>query len=139
MTRERDEERIAAMNPSAVKEAKVFSGLVYYFNGSEHVDISDKPFVEVGRWTCEGAEQTPEDYDCTYYAAVLLGYEPHMSWLPAQEGSPSDEERTGERKYLIHSGVDESGRFIPFSPEEASKIAEQINFVVEQAHIAKTL
>ena len=135
-------ERVAEMNPTAVEEAKVFTGLVYYHipNRHEHIEIAGKSFVEVGKWATAGNEQTPGDFDCTYYAALLLGYgleqpgnKTTMSWLCAEEGNPTKDERTGDRKYLIHQGFDKSGRITPFSPEEATIITEQINFVLEQA------
>jgi len=132
-------ERKAVMNPDAVNEARVFSGLVYYFNRRKHIDIEiqDSPFVEVGKWTAAGEEQAPEDYDCTYYAAVLLGYENNILWLPAEEGMPAEDERTGERKLLIHNGHDEGGKIIPFSPRQSIILAEKINLVLEQARLAK--
>ncbi len=130
-------ERKAVMNPDAVEEARVFSGLVYYFNGQVRVEIRDRPFVEVGKWTAAGNENQPEDYDCTYYAAVLLGYKDSMSWLPAEYGNPTEEERTGNRKLLIHKGNEKIGRIIPFSTEEADKVAEEINFLMDQVQFVK--
>lgn len=134
-------ERIAKMNPEAVDEAIVFSGLVYYYDRGreEHIEIVGSPFVEVGKWTTEGNEQIPEDYDCAYWVATILGYKSNMAWLPAQEGIPTEEERTGERKYLIHNGSDESGKIIPFSEGETALIAEEINFVLAATRQAKAM
>ena len=141
----KETERVAIMNPEAVEEAKVFTGLVYYFDGQKQVEIKGGPLVEVGKWTAAGQEQIPEDFDCTYYAAQLLGYglerpgsKTTMSWLCAQGGDPSQDERTGDRKYLIHQGFAKDGRIIPFLPEEAQAITGQINLVMEQVRIAKT-
>jgi hypothetical protein len=124
-----EETREATMNPDAVSEAKVFTGRVHYYdrNRGEHVEISDEPFVEVGKWTNEGEEHRPEDFDCTYYAALLLGYALNMSWL-----STGDDE-TGMRKFIIYNGRDEKHKPVPFTFEEAQLVAGKINQILEQA------
>ena len=122
-------ERVARMNPDAVEEAKVYTGRVHFYDG-EHVEMEGVPFVEVGRWTAAGEELGQEDYDCTYYAALLLGYELSMDWLPAGE----DDEG---RKYLIFNGKDENDRPVPFTMEEASSIAQAINTTLKQARKSK--
>lgn len=134
MPPENTAERQAAMNPSAVTEAKVFEGLVYYFNGrnNEHVEIHGGPFVEVGKWCPEGQEETGDDYKCTYYAALAAGYGDKITWLCAQEGNPSEEEKTGNRKWLIHAGYDANHNILPLSPKDAKRIAGHINALMDQ-------
>lgn len=120
------EARVARMNPDAVDEARVFTGRVHFYDG-DHIEMTDVPFVEVGKWTAAGEERSPEDYDCTYYTALLLGHGLNMDWLP----TGSDE--SGERKYLIFNGTDEHGRPNGFTMEEANAIAQNINELLAHA------
>lgn len=114
-------ERIAKMNPEAVNEAKVYTGKVEYYDGqnNELVTMDGESFVEVGKWTSKEAENTPEDFDCTYYAALLLGYGLNMDWWCIGDG--------GDRKYLIYKGKDAKNRPVPFTRKEAKQVAEKIN------------
>ncbi|MEP7167723.1 MAG: hypothetical protein ABI758_07165 [Candidatus Woesebacteria bacterium] len=124
------DERIARMNPDAVDTAKVYTGPVHFHDG-ENVEMEGVPFVEVGKWATAGAEKTSDDFDCSYYAALFLGYELSMDWLPASQN------KNGDRKYLIYKNLDENSRPVPFSPEAAYIIASQINFLLAQARMAR--
>ena len=112
-------ERKAAMNPNAVAEAKVYHGGVHYHNGDRMVNVEQATLVEVGKWTGEGGEKHPEDYRCTYYAALLLGFE--TDWLPYNQA--------GDRKLFIGAGRNENDEILSFSEEQATKIAGAINQV----------
>ncbi|HSW89313.1 MAG TPA: hypothetical protein VLH19_00370 [Patescibacteria group bacterium] len=117
-------------NNAAAKEAKVFTGVVYYHNGEEVVEFPDTVLVEVGRLTGAGNEQEFNDYLCTYHAAVLLGYGSLIQALPAAE---EGEEKDGRRKYLIVPDKDEKGDIVSFSPEAAASIVQAINSTLERA------
>lgn len=123
------DERIARMNPDAVEEAKVYTGRVHFYD-DELVEMEGVPFVEVGKWTAAGEESNEEDFDCTYYAALLLGHKLNMGWLPAGEDGEG-------RKYLIFKGKDENDRPVPFTMEEASMVAQAINTTLRQARELK--
>lgn len=121
-------ERKAIMNTSAVTEAKVYKGRVHYYCG-KHIDLDNTTLVEVGKWTAEGQEHSPEDYLCTYYAAVLLGYKP--DWLPYN--------KEGDRKLLIGAGRNENEEVVSFSEEKATRIACAINQVYNLAKSLQTV
>jgi hypothetical protein len=110
--------REAAMNPSAVTEAKVYHGRVHYFHFKD-IDLPNTTLVEVGKWSSEGEESSREDFICTYYAAKLLGYE--SEWLPYDE--------TGERKLFIVAGINKKSEIESFTDVQAEKIANAINQV----------
>ena len=122
------------MNHDAVNWAKVWRGPVYYFSRSQekHIDIENPIFVEVGKWTSAGAERISEDFFCSYYAALLLGYDSPvhgMAWLPASH------DRSGDRKYLIGKGWSKDGIYQSLSMVEARIIASKINLVMALAKI----
>jgi hypothetical protein len=128
--------KIAAINHSAVDQAKVFSGTVEYFiQGQGLVQVPESIFVEVGKWTEDRCEEKPEDFDCSYFAALLLGHIPEKAWTPHDKGRLGE----GNRKLIIHHGLDDQGKPISLSLEQANIIKEQINYVLEQARIAKTI
>lgn len=119
-------ERKAAMNPDAVTQAKVYHGGVFYFDRyrKEHITLPQVTLVEVGKWSTAGAEKSPDDYLCTFYAATLLGF--HMDWL-------TYDEQTGDRKYFIGAGINEKGELISLSEEHAEVVADAINQVYNLA------
>jgi hypothetical protein len=119
-------ERKAVMNPSAVEKAKVYKGRVYYYKGSQYVNLPETVLVEVGKWTGEGEERNPEDYLSTGEAARLLGLEP-IHWLPAGD------DNSGDRKLLIAAGETDEGVLISFSEERAERIAHAINTLFSEA------
>ena len=122
MTEDKNE-RVAVMNPSAVEEAKVYNGPVHYHNGDRMINLKQTTLVEVGKWSSEGGEKYSEDFLCTYYAALLLGFE--TDWLPYNEA--------GDRKLFIGAGTNEKNEIISFSEEQATKIAAAINQVYNLA------
>jgi hypothetical protein len=124
------ENRVARMSPGAVDAAQIYNGPVHYFdrNTDTHIEIPDAVMVEVGKWTSD--EITPDDYDCSYYAALLLGYERFIHWLPVGD-------EVEGRKLLIAGVANEKGEYASFTHEEAQIIVARINQVLEAARIAK--
>jgi len=124
-------ERVAAMNPGAVNEAKVYTGRVYHHtyltDTVEHVGLPKTVLVEVGKWTDEDEERNPEHCLSTYNSAVLLGYKKSIHWVPAGEDD------SGDRKWLISAGRNDNGELVSFSIERAEKIAHAINEVLDLA------
>lgn len=123
--------REAGMSPGAIDEAQLFRGSIHYHNGRDHVNIPQIVLVEVGRPTSVGGEKSPEDYICTYNAAVLLGYMDSIHWLPV---GPKE---SGARKLLISNGVDTDGVPTSFSVTEAQIVIAKINEVLNAASNAK--
>lgn len=122
--------RVAAMSPEAVNEAKLFKGVLYFYNLKleEHLTVTTTEydsFVEVGKWQQAENETSSADYLCTYFVATLLGYSHllrSMHWISANENR--------ERRMLLSNGVDEQGKPIPFSVAEAELIVSHINQVM---------
>lgn len=114
-------ERIAAMSPEAVTEARVFSDRVYYFDRSrgERVEIENPIFVEVGKWKSEGAETTADDFLCTFYAALFTVGKNQIHWINTGEDS--------QRRLLVSAGKDRDGNILPYTESGAAIVAATIN------------
>ena|SRR3989344_4807666 len=126
-----DAKRSTAMSPGAVNEAQLFHGPVHYHSGLRDVDIPQAVLVEVGKPTSHGEEKSAGDYECAYYAALLLGYRNSIHWLSAGP------EENRDRKLLISNGVDGDGVPISFSVTEAQIVIAKINEVLNAARNAK--
>jgi len=130
----------AAINPEAVKKARLFLGrIAYYDPGVETmVEYNSEYFVQVGSWTARGEEQTTRDHLDTFHAAGQCSLGSNMELLPTTELlSPGEAFSTGEtsaiqRRWIISQRYDHEGNPVPFeTKEDAQKVIDTINEQLE--------
>lgn len=112
------------MNNNRAKKAKIFRGRILYCDADgKDFDIPSGVYVEIGSPCDERAERGQKEFQSTYRAAQLAGYNIH--WICTDDGR-------GNSKLLI-TGPREEGKLTSLPEVTAKEIVQLINKLVRLA------